>query len=208
MPINPELYATFVLATVALILMPGPIVTLVIANSLAYGTRTGVQTALGASTGNALLAAGGALGLVAIMGYLGDIFDVVRWLGAAYLIYLGIKAWRAKPMTLDGTQPMRSRNAVMGQGFLVAITNPKTLIFYAAFFPQFVDPAQAAGPQLALLSITFVVVATVLDTLYAILAGKLRHRLQDPARARTANRITSILLIGTGIGMAFARRGS
>ena len=126
MPINPELYATSVLATGALILMPGPIVTLVIANSLAYGTRTGVQTALGASTGNALLAAGGALGLVAIMGYLGDIFDVVRWLGATYLIYLGIKAWRAKPMTLDDTQPMRSRNAVMGQGFLVAITNPKT----------------------------------------------------------------------------------
>ena len=91
MPINPELYATSVLATGALILMPGPIVTLVIANSLAYGTRTGVQTALGASTGNALLAAGGALGLVAIMGYLGDIFDVVRWLGATYLIYLGIK---------------------------------------------------------------------------------------------------------------------
>ena len=208
MPINPELYATFVLATVALILMPGPIVTLVIANSLAYGTRTGVQTAIGASTGNALLAAGGALGLVAIMGYLGDFFDVIRWIGAAYLIYLGIRAWRAKPMTLDDTQPMRSRNAVMGQGFLVAITNPKTLIFYAAFFPQFVDPAQTAGPQLALLSATFVIIATILDTLYAVLAGKLRKRLQDPSRARTANRITGALLIGTGIGMAFARRGS
>lgn len=208
MPIIPELYATFVLATVALILMPGPIVTLVIANSLAYGTRTGVQTAIGASTGNALLAAGGALGLVAIMGYLGDIFDVIRWVGAAYLIYLGVRAWRAKPMTLDDTKPMRSRNAVMGQGFLVAITNPKTLIFYAAFFPQFVDPTQAAGPQLALLSVTFVVIATVLDTLYALLAGKLRKRLQDPSRARTTNRITSVLLIGTGIGMAFAHRSS
>ena len=208
MLINPELYATFVLATIALILMPGPIVTLVIANSLAYGTRTGVQTAIGASTGNALLAAGGALGLVAIMGYLGDFFDIVRWIGAAYLIYLGIKAWRAKPMTLDDTQPMKSRNTVMGQGFLVAITNPKTLIFYAAFFPQFVDPAHAAGPQLALLSVTFVVIATVLDTLYAVLAGKLRKRLQDPSRARTANCITGVLLIGTGIGMAFARRGT
>ncbi len=208
MPINPELYAAFVLATVALILMPGPIVTLVIANSLAYGTRTGVQTALGASTGNALLAAAGALGLVAIMGYLGDIFDVVRWFGAAYLIYLGVRAWRAKPMTLDDTQPMRSRNAVMGQGFLVAITNPKTLIFYAAFFPQFVDSTQAAGPQLALLSVTFVVIATTLDTLYAVLAGRLRQRLRDPSRAKIANRITGALLIGTGIGMAFARRGS
>ncbi len=208
MPINPELYAAYLLATVVLILMPGPIVTLVIANSLAYGTKTGVQSALGASAGNAVLAAGGALGLVAVMGLLSDVFDIVRYIGAAYLIYLGIKAWRAKPEVLDDTQPMRSRRAIFGQGVLVAITNPKTLLFYAAFFPQFVDPAAPAGPQLALLAVTFVVVATTLDCGYALLAGRLREFFRSERRARIRNRITGALLIGTGIGMALARKGS
>ncbi len=208
MPIDPELYAAFFLATVILILMPGPIVSLVIANSLAYGTRTGVQSALGASAGNAVLAAGGALGLVAVMGLLADVFDIVRYIGAAYLIYLGIKAWRAKVETLDDAKPMRSAKAVFGQGVLVAITNPKTLLFYAAFFPQFVDPTQPAGPQLALLAVTFVVVATFLDTCYALLAGRLRGFFKSERRARLRNRITGTLLIGTGIGMALARRGS
>ncbi len=206
MPMSPELYAAFVLATVILILMPGPIVSLVIANALAYGTRTGVQTALGASGGNAMLAAGGAFGLAALLGLLADVFDIIRWMGAAYLIYLGVKAWRAKVETLDDTKPMRSGTSVAAQGVLVAITNPKTLFFYAAFFPQFIDPTQAAAPQLALLAVTFVVIGTTLDTMYALLAGQLRGYFSDAKRARTRNRITGTLLIGTGIGMALARR--
>ena len=163
MPMSPEIYAAYVLATVILILMPGPIVTLVIANSLAYGTRTGVNSALGARVGNAVLAAGGAFGLAALLGLLADVFDIIRYIGAAYLIYLGVKAWRAKPETLDDTAPMKSKKAVWGQGFIVAITNPKTLLFYAAFFPQFIDPTMPAAPQLALLAVTFVVIATTLD---------------------------------------------
>lgn len=206
MPVDIELYAAFIVASSALILMPGPIVTLVIANSLAYGTRTGVETSLGASMGNALLAAAGALGLVALIGYVADIFEVIRWIGAAYLIWLGIKAWRSEPQILDDTKPMRRRSTVMAQAILVAITNPKTIIFYAAFFPQFVDPAQPAGPQLALLAATFVVLATLLDTGYALLAGRLRGWFSDAKRARAKNRITGALLIGTGIGMALARR--
>lgn len=208
MPIPFELYIPFVLAATALILMPGPIVTLVIANSLAYGTRTGVATALGASTGNAVLATGGALGLAAVLGLLADVFDIIRWIGAAYLIYLGIKAWRAVPHTLDDARPMRSRRSVFGQGALVAVTNPKTLFFYAAFFPQFIDPALPATPQLATLSATFVVLATLLDTGYALLAGRLRVYFSDAKRARLKNRLTGALLIGTGIGMALARRAS
>jgi homoserine/homoserine lactone efflux protein len=206
MPIEPHLYATFVLASVALILLPGPIVTLVVANALAHGTRTGVETAFGSCIGNAILATASALGLVALLGLIGDIFDVLRWVGAAYLIWLGIRAWRAEPETLDDTRPMRKRSAVMGQGILVAITNPKTIMFYAAFFPQFINPDAPAGPQLALLAVTFVILAGFLDTGYALLAGKLRVYLADAGRARIRNRLTGILLIGTGIGMALARR--
>lgn len=206
MPMSPEIYAAYVLATVVLILMPGPIVTLVIANSLAYGTRTGLNSALGASVGNAVMAIGGAFGLAAVLGLLADVFDIIRYLGAIYLIYLGIKAWRAKPDVLDDTRPMKTKKAVWAQGFIVAITNPKTLLFYAAFFPQFIDPAQPATPQLALLAVTFVVIATIFDCMYAMLAGRLRAYFNDAKRARIRNRITGTLLIGTGIGMALARR--
>ena len=206
MLIEPHLYATFVLASAALALLPGPIVTLVVANALAHGTRTGVQTAVGSCIGNAILATASALGLVALLGYIGDIFDVLRWVGAAYLIWLGVKAWRAEPETLDDTRPMRKRSAVMGQGILVAITNPKTIMFYVAFFPQFINPDAPAGPQLALLAVTFVILAGFLDTGYALLAGKLRGYLADAGRARIKNRLTGALLIGTGIGMALARR--
>lgn len=206
MPMSPEIYAAYVLATVVLILMPGPIVTLVIANSLAYGTRTGLNSALGASVGNAVMAIGGAFGLAAVLGLLADVFDIIRYLGAIYLIYLGIKAWRAKPDVLDDTRPMKTKKAVWAQGFIVAITNPKTLLFYAAFFPQFIDPAQPATPQLTLLAVTFVVIATIFDCMYAMLAGRLRAYFNDAKRARIRNRITGTLLIGTGIGMALARR--
>lgn len=208
MPIEPELYAAFVLATVALILLPGPIVTLVIANSLAYGTRTGVMTSLGASFGNLILAAAGAAGLVAALSYLGDVFEVIRWAGAAYLIWLGIKAWREEPHTLDDTKPMRKSSTVFAQGIVVALTNPKTIIFYAAFFPQFINPVAPAAPQLALLAVTFVVLATILDTGYALLAGRLRVYMADVKRAKIKNRLTGALLIGTGIGMVVARRGA
>ncbi|MEX0695094.1 MAG: LysE family translocator [Rhodospirillales bacterium] len=206
MPIEPHLFVTFVLASTALVLLPGPIVTLVVANALAYGTRTGIQTALGSIIGNIFLATASALGLVALLGLIGNIFDVLRWIGAAYLIWLGIKAWRAEPETLDDTRPMRKGSAVMGQGVLVAITNPKTIMFYAAFFPQFINPDAPAGPQLALLAATFVVLAGFLDTGYALLAGRLRGFLADARRARIRNRLTGALLIGTGIGMALARR--
>lgn len=208
MPISFELYIPFVFAVTALILMPGPTFTLVVANALAYGTRAGVATALGSSVGNAVLATGGALGLAAVLGLLAGVFDIIRWIGAAYLIYLGIRAWRAIPHTLDDARPMRSRRSVFGQAILVAVTNPKTLFFYAAFFPQFIDPAQPATPQLAMLSATLVVLATIYETGCALLAGRLRTYFGNPARARLKNRLTGALLIGTGIGMAVARRGS
>lgn len=208
MPVALELYIPFVFAVTALILMPGPTFMLVVANSLAYGTRAGIATAIGSSVGNALLATGGALGLAAVLGMLASVFDIIRWIGAAYLIYLGIRAWRATPQSMNEARPMRHRRSVFGQAVLVAITNPKTLFFYAAFFPQFIDPAQPATPQLAMLSATLVALATLFEIGYALLAGRLRIYFSDPLRTRLKNRLTGTLLIGTGIGMAIARRGS
>ena len=206
--VNPELFAAYLFATAVLILMPGPIVTLVIANSLAYGQRVGLATVAGASSGNALLVAAGALGLTTLLALAADIFEVLRWAGVAYLVYLGLKQWRAAftAGAEEGMGPMKSSKGVFGQGVLVAITNPKTIFFYAAFFPQFIDPALAVGPQLLAMSIAFVVIATALDGLYALLASRARGLFASTRANRVRHGITGTLLLGTGLGLALARR--
>ena len=206
--VNPELFAAYLFATAVLILMPGPIVTLVIANSLAYGQRIGLATVAGASSGNALLVAAGALGLTTLLALAADVFEVLRWAGVAYLVYLGIKQWRAA-FTAGAQEtmgPMKSRKGVFGQGVVVAITNPKTIFFYAAFFPQFIDPALAIGPQLLAMSIAFVIIATALDGLYALLASRARGFFASARANRVRHGITGTLLLGTGLGLALARR--
>ena len=113
------------------------------------------------------------------------------------------------PLALDDLErPAVRSGALFWQGVLVSATNPKTLLFYAAFFPQFVDPASPPGPQLAILCTTFLVVATILDGTYAILAGQLRPFLRTRRRARLRNRLTGSFLIAAALGLALARRGS
>jgi threonine/homoserine/homoserine lactone efflux protein len=208
--INPELFAGYLVATTALVLLPGPIVTLVIANSVAHGTRTGLATVVGTSSGNALLVAAGALGLGAVLAVVADLVHWIRWAGVAYLVYLGLREWRrALRWNGDGTvAPMPAARGVFWQGVLVALTNPKTIFFYLAFFPQFLDGALPAAPQLVLMSVSFVAIAILLDSVYALLAGRLRPLLMDARRARIRHGITGTLLLGTGLGLALARRGS
>jgi homoserine/homoserine lactone efflux protein len=208
--LNTDLFAAFCLATTALILLPGPIVTLVIANSIAHGRRTGFATVAGAGTGNALLVAAGALGLTTLLALLADIFEYVRWAGVAYLVYLGLRQWREvlRATASPGTIPVPRGRSVFGQGFVVAITNPKTILFYAAFFPQFVDRGLALAPQLLAMSVAFVAIAVTFDSIYALLAARIRPLLMGERRTRIRAGITGTLLIGTGLGLALARRGS
>ncbi|MCK5779224.1 MAG: LysE family translocator [Rhodospirillales bacterium] len=212
MPVDPELYAAFILATAVLILIPGPIVTLVIANSLKHGMRTGVLTVVGANTGTTVMLTAGALGLSTVLAVAADIFEWVRWAGVAYLVYLGVKEWRlvfkTDPEAVRQIAADTKPKGVFWHGFIVAITNPKTVFFFVAFFPQFIDPALAAGPQLAILCVTFTVLAFLLDGLYAVVAGRARAWLAGGAKARLRHGITGTLLLGTGLGLALARRGS
>ena len=212
MPVNLELYAAFSLATVLLILMPGPIVTLVIANSIKHGARTGILTVLGANTGTTILITAGAFGLTTVMAFAADVFDWIRLAGAAYLIYLGLREWRIAlkkpdPEAEAGMQAAAKPKGVYWHGFIVAITNPKTMLFFVAFFPQFIDPNLPVGPQLAMLIVTFIGLAFIFDGMYAVLAGRLRPWLVGPKRARLRHGITGALLAGTGIGLALVRRG-
>ena len=203
-----ELYLAFCLATAILILMPGPIVTLVIAQTLRYGTATGLSTVAGSAVGNALLVTAGALGLSTIFILLADLFEIIRWLGAAYLIWLGVREWRSRGAALNATEAggRRTKATVFWQAILVAITNPKTILFYAAFFPQFIDIAAPLGPQLLSMCVSFVVIAGIFDSCYALMAGRLRGYLTGARRAQIRSRITAGLLVGAGIGLALARQ--
>ena len=200
-----ELYLAFLAATVVLALIPGPNVAVITASSVAYGARFGLLTVAGTTTAILVQLVLVGLGLSAALGALGHWFEWIRWIGAAYLVYLGIAEWRAAARDLARTAPLpRSARAIYGRGVLVALTNPKTLLFYGAFFPQFIEPGRDAGRQLLLLAVTFLAVAIVCDGLWAILAGRLRALLV--AHARLRNRITGGLLVGAGVGLAMARR--
>jgi homoserine/homoserine lactone efflux protein len=201
----PELYLAFVAASAVLILIPGPNVALIVANSVAHGTRFGLLTVAGTSSAVVIHLALTVLGATALLDILAASFDWLRWAGAAYLVWLGVAAWRAPAVDLTRTSPQaRSMRLIFARGFAVGLTNPKTLLFYGAFFPQFVMPGPSAGEQLALLAVTFLAVALLLDGLWAVLAGRLRGLLA--ARARLRNRLTGGLLVGAGIGLALARR--
>jgi threonine/homoserine/homoserine lactone efflux protein len=202
-----DLYLAFLLATTVLILIPGPNVTLLVANSLAHGPRRALVTLAGTSSAIALQLVVVALGMTSLILALATWFEWLRWAGVAYLIWLGIQQWRAAPLALDDIEGRAVRpGTLFWQGILVSATNPKTLLFYAAFFPQFIDPASPPGAQLALLCATFLALATALDGAYALLAGRLRPWLRTHRRARLRNRLTGACLIAAALGLALARR--
>src|SRR5262245_34896285 len=132
---NWHLFTGFVLMTVVLVLIPGPVVTLVISTGATKGTRAALVTVAGTSCGNAVLVTAIASGLTWILGHALYLFELLRWLGAAYLIWLGIKAWR----TAGQQEPAVMGNHVhFWRGFIVALSNPKGIAFFTAFLPQFV----------------------------------------------------------------------
>jgi len=201
--LSPALLAAFVAATAVLMLIPGPNVALIVANSLTFGARAGLLTVAGTSAAMVAQLTVASLGVTAIFGALAQAFDVLRWLGVAYLLWLGIRAWREPAGDLSKTGPVSPR-ATFGRGFFVSLTNPKTLAFYAAFLPQFLDPGAALGPQMAILSLTFVAVAIMIDSGWALLAARARGVMARFGRLR--NRLTGAALVGAALGLALARR--
>ena len=199
-----ELYLAFVAASVALALLPGPIVTLVIANGLRHGTRAALTNIAGVQAGVAIVIGIVAIGLTSLMATMGYWFDWVRFAGAAYLVWLGIKLIREPVMGLEADAPPPPRGGFFLQGFLVALSNPKLLVFFGAFIPQFVDLSQDHLSQVTLLGVTFMVIAALTDATYALLAGRVR-RFFSARRTRTLSRVSGSFMIGGGIWLALTR---
>jgi homoserine/homoserine lactone efflux protein len=202
-----ELYLAFMLASFVLMVTPGPNMALTVANSLAHGPRRALLTVAGAASALAVHLTVIGVGLGWLTALLAGWFEVLRWIGVVYLLWLGWNEWRAKPVPLDPAKiPPMAGSRLWGQGFLVCLTNPKVLLFLAAFFPQFIVPGRPVLPQMALLGATFIAIGFLCDSTCALVAGRMRHRLQDARRMRLRHRVTGTLLIGTGIGLALARR--
>jgi threonine/homoserine/homoserine lactone efflux protein len=199
---NWELFAAFLLITLILLLTPGPIVTLVIATSASKGLRAGLVTVAGTSTGNVVLLATIAFGLSFILAYASLAFETLRFIGAAYLIWLGIQAWRGA----GRPSPASPQRLQFWRGFLVALSNPKAIAFYTAFLPQFVDPGLPAGRQLVVMCSVTVVLGAITDSGWAVLAGLGRAWLMTSYRAKLVGRLSGLALIGGGIWLSLARR--
>jgi len=202
---DPTLLGVFVFSCVILALIPGPNVALIVSNSIAYGQRYGLMTVAGtccAIIPQLLLTT---LGMTAVLSEMANGFTWLRWAGAIYLIGLGVSHWRAPAVDLTRTTPQpRSAKQLLLRAFLVSISNPKTLLFYSAFFPQFIDPNRPQASQFVWLSVTCLLVILAVDSLWALLAAKLRWLLAMHGTIR--NRLTGGLLIGAGLGLAAARR--
>ena len=199
---NWHLFAGFLAITIVLLLTPGPIVTLVISTGATRGVRAALITVAGTSLGNAVLVAAIALGLDWVLSHAVYLFEALRWIGAAYLVWLGVRAWRSAAQP----QPQTTGNHLhFWRGFVVALTNPKTVAFFTAFLPQFVDPTLPAARQLALMCIVSVVLAACSDSCWGIAAG-MGRRFMNPLRARSLRRVSAVTLIGGGIWLSLARR--
>ena len=196
-----ELYAAYLVACLIVVLVPGPTVTLILANSIRHGTRAGLLNVLGTQAGLAVVG----LGLTSLMEAAGHWFDWLRLAGAAYLIWLGWKMIRSSGADSDGATPARPRGGFLTQGILVALSNPKTLIFFGAFFPQFIDPARDHGLQILIMGLTAMLVAAVSDSVYALAAGRAGRAL-SAKRVRLLSRVSGGFLIGGGLWLAFSRR--
>ncbi len=206
---NPTLYTAFVVAAALLIASPGPTVMFVTSTSLRWGTHAGLLAVAGST-----LAAGIQLlvvvsGLASIAALAGTWFERLRWIGVAYLAYLGLAAWLGSKNP-PRNAPRRALGSVraFSQGFLITLTNPKTLLFHSAFLPQFVDRSSPELPQMTVLAITFLVVAGVGDGAWALLAAKVGRAFESPSAKRVIDRVSGSILLAAAAALATIRRAS
>ena len=201
-----ELFLAFVLAAAILAATPGPNVSLIIANGTSFGLKAGLLTVAGGISGVALLVTGATLGMSSLMVLMADWFDLLRWAGAAYLVWLGIsRIWKARQHKVAVEQPVTSGRRWYWQGLAVSLSNPKTLLFLGALFPQFVNPDAPLASQLWLLAVTFTAILALFDSAYAVVSGTARAWITQK-RVRLAESITGFLLIIGGVWLAAARR--
>ena len=203
-----DLWLAFVAASAVLLIIPGPTILLVLSYALTQGRRVAVAMALGVALGDFVAMSASLAGLGALVLASAQAFAVLKWAGALYLVYLGIRLLRAPPASGPGTglaEGLPSRG-VFWHAAAVTALNPKSIAFFIAFVPQFLQPAAPLAPQFAVLVATFVGLAALNALAYALAADRLRARLRRPGLLVWLNRIGGTALIGMGLATAALRR--
>src|SRR5918992_272832 len=171
-----ELWLAYVVAASVLLAVPGPTIMVVISHALAHGRKSGWATVPGVALGDFAAMSLSFVGLGALLSTSAMLFTVLKLLGAAYLVYLGVQMWRTRlaPAHIAPNGNPRSARAMLAHTFAVTALNPKSIVFFVAFLPQFMTPAAPILPQMLVLGATFLVLATVNAAAYALLAGSVR----------------------------------
>jgi threonine/homoserine/homoserine lactone efflux protein len=203
-----ETWLAFAAASAILLVIPGPTILLVVSYALGQGWRTALPMAIGVALGDFTAMSFSLLGLGALLATSANLFTLFKWAGAAYLIYLGIKLWRAggtleaKPRT-DAVSSMK----MLGHAWLVTALNPKGLTFFMAFLPQFIDTKSALVPQIGIFAVTFLVLAFANAFTYALIASRARTVVRNPRAIGIINKVGGSLLIGAGVATVGLRVG-
>ena len=204
-----DLWLAFVAASTALLMIPGPTVLLVLSYALSKGRSVAVASALGVATGDLVAMSASLLGLGALVMASATLFTALKWVGAAYLVYLGIRLLRSAPS--EGLTATKARRDVTAGGVfthaaIVTALNPKSIAFFIAFVPQFLRPDAPLGPQFAILIATFVGLAAFNALAYALLADRLRSTVGRPKVITGLTRAGGATLVGMGVATAILRR--
>ena len=208
MPI--ELWFAFTAASAGLLAIPGPTVMLVVSYALGQGRRTGWATVPGVTLGDFTAMTLSLLGAGAVLAASATLFTVLKMAGAAYLIWLGVQLWRADPAPamVAGAGNSGGSHVMFWNAYVVTALNPKSIVFFIAFVPQFVATGRPLLPQFVIMEATFLTLAAVNVALWAVLAGEMRARFRRPTTLRLVNRIGGSFLIGAGLLTALTRRTS
>ena len=203
-----ETYLSYLVATFVVLVIPGPTIMLVVSSSLTQGKRAALPLALGVGLGDLVAMSASLAGLGAILATSATLFTVLKWIGAAYLIYLGVKTWRARPEIGPAMARMEiaSKRTNVFQAFAVTATNPKSIAFFCAFVPQFLNHDAPIMPQVLILGTTFVVLAVANAATYALLAARARTAIANPKAMKIVNRVGGSALIGAGLLTAALKR--
>ena len=207
---NMELFIPFVLAATLILIIPGPTILLVISQAVTHGRRSVVSLVAGVVIGDFTAMTLSLLGLGALMSTSAALFNIFKWIGAVYLIYLGIKLWKSNPKnnSIQYNTKNTSARSLLKSSFIVTALNPKSIAFFVAFLPQFIDPLKPALSQLTLLGGTFLFLATLNAALYAIFAGQLGEHMRKRKIRKWFNRCGGSALIGAGIFTAAMQRSA
>jgi threonine/homoserine/homoserine lactone efflux protein len=200
-------WLAFTAASAVLLAIPGPTVLLVISYALGHGRKAATAIVAGVALGDLTSMTASILGLGALLATSAALFTALRWAGGAYLIYLGIKLWRAPVEAADAAQPLPIKPLrMLAHAYAVTALNPKTIVFFVAFVPQFLVASQAFWPQVLLLETTFVTLAIINSMLYSLMASAARQRLRQPQVQRAVHRTGGSILVGAGLFAALWRR--